>query len=142
MDNLATIMEAWEEVLNGDAELSERARSMYSTLEGKAAVQVEIEGLPPYAVNASGDRFSITRGSSPGALLTWKLPLSLFKDVLLGRHRLIYGLLDPRGSLTFDTPNFTHWNGATIIEMLYLACEMTLKNQALGDLVERMQDAQ
>lgn len=141
MDNLATVMEAWEGVLNSDAELAERAKSMYSTLEGKTALQLEIEGLPAYAVSAADCRFTIKRGSFPGALLTWKLPLPLFKDVMLGRHRLIYSLLDPRGTLTFDTLNFTHWNGATVIEILYLACEMMQKNTALAQLVEGLGDA-
>lgn len=139
MDNLATIMEAWEGVLNSDAELAERGKSIYSTMEGKSAVQIEIEGFPAYHVDVADGRFTIGRGEAPGALLTWKLPLSLFKDVMLGKHRLIYSMLDPRGRLAFDTPNFTHWNGATIIEMLYLACEMARKSGALSELLERLE---
>jgi len=139
MDNLATIMEAWEGVLNSDAELAERGKSIYSTLEGKSAVQIEIEGFPAYHVDVADGRFKVGRDPAPGALLTWNPPLSLFKDVMLGNHRLIYSLLDPRGTLTFDTPNFTHWNGATIIEMLYLACEMVRKNRAFSELVEGLE---
>ncbi|MBW2183413.1 MAG: hypothetical protein JRF49_06070 [Deltaproteobacteria bacterium] len=55
---------------------------------------------------------------------------------MLGKQRLIYGLLDSRGILSFDTPSFTHWNGATIIEMLFLASEMSVKNSEVSKLVE------
>lgn len=142
MDHLAQIMESWEAVLNADAELAERGKSIYSTLEGKTAIQMDIEGQSPYHVDVIGNSFKIRRGTADGALLFWKLPLSLFKDVMLGKHRLIYSLLDPRGMLAFDTPNFTHWNGASIIEMLYLACEMTQKSRSLAELVEGLRDAQ
>ena len=142
MDNLAKIMGSWEAVLNSDAELAERGRSIYSMLEGKSAIQIEIEGQSPYHVLVADNKFKIQPGSAGTALLRWKLPLPLFKDVMLGRHRLIYSLLDPRGVLTFDTPNFTHWNGATIIEMLYLACEMAQKSRSLSELVEGVEDSQ
>ena len=58
---------------------------------------------------------------------------------MLGKHRLIYSLLDPRGTLVFDTPNFTHWNGATIIELLFLSCEMGTKNSEVSKLVEGLE---
>lgn len=139
MDNLARAMKIWEDVLNSDAELAGRNKSIYSTLEGRAALQLEIEGFSAYHVDLADCRFTVSRGAASGALLTWKLPLPLFKDVLLGKHRLIYGLLDPRGTLTFDTPGFTHWNGATVIEMLYLACETAQKNRAFSELIEGLE---
>jgi hypothetical protein len=142
MDNLAKIMESWEAVLNSDAELAERGTSIYSTLEGKSAIQIEIKGYSSYRVDVVGNKFKIQRGRADSALLVWKLSLSLFKDVMLGRHRLIYSLLDPQGVLTFDTPNFTHWNGASIIEMLYLAYEMVQKSKVQAELVEGLEDSQ
>ena len=44
-----------------------------------------------------------------------------------------------RGELSFDTSNFTHWNGATIIEMLLLAHEMTIKDQKVSKLVQELE---
>ena len=139
MDNFAKIMSCWEEVLNTDAELEERNKSIYSSLEGKTAIQLEVEGKPSYLVDINGCKFKIHQGSVTSSLLNWKLPVLLFKDVMLGKHRLIYSLLDQRGKLSFDTPHFTHWNGATIIEMLYLACEMGIKNSELSKLVEGLE---
>jgi len=139
MDNFATIMSHWEEVLNSDAELEERNKSMYSSVEGKTAIQLEVDGQSSYMVDINGGKFKIHQGSAKSPLLNWKLPVSLFKDVMLGKHRLIYSLLDTRGTLSFDTPNFSHWNGATIIEMLYLACEMSEKNSEISKLVEKLE---
>lgn len=140
MDDFDKVMNHWEKVLNGDAELAERNKSIYSTLKGRTAIQIELVGQSPYMVAVHDGKFKVKQGSGKNPLLNWKLPVSLFKDVMLGKQRLIYGLLDPRGILTFDTPNFTHWNGATIIEMLFLACEMGKKEADVCKLVEGLED--
>jgi hypothetical protein len=139
MDNLATIMKRWEEVLNGDIELAERNKSIYSSVEGRIPIQIEVEGLSPYKIGIKGGKFKIQKGSDRKPLLAWKLPVVLFKEVMLGKQRLIYAMLDPRGTLSFDKPNFSHWNGATIIEMLFLACEMGQKESNISKLVEGLE---
>jgi hypothetical protein len=136
MDNLATIMKRWEEVLNSDEELAERNKSTYSSVEGRIAIQIEVDGESSYKIEIKGGKFKIQKGSDKKPLLTWKLPIGLFKDVMLGKQRVIYALLDPRGKLSFDTPDFIHWNGATIIEMLFLASEMGQKESNISKLVE------
>jgi hypothetical protein len=138
MNTFAKIMSCWEEVLNKDAELDERNKSIYSGIEGRTVIQIEVEGKPSYIIDVKGGKFKVHQSSVTSPLLNWKLPVSLFKDVMLGRHRLIYSLLDPKGTLSFDAPNFTHWNGATIIEMLYLACEMGVMNSEVSKLVEEL----
>jgi hypothetical protein len=140
MDNFATIMERWGTILNSDEELAERNKSIYSSLEGRTAINLEVAGQNPYRVDVSGGKFAVQQGSAEGPLLTWKLPPALLKDVMLGKQRLIYGLLDPRGTLAFDTPNFTHWNGASIIEMLFLACEMGEKEAHISQLIKGLDD--
>ena len=140
MDNFATIMERWGTILNSDEELAERNKSIYSSLEGRTAINLEVAGQNPYRVEVSGGKFAVQQGSAEGPLLTWKLPPALLKDVMLGKQRLIYGLLDPRGTLAFDTPNFTHWNGATIIEILFLACEMGEKDAHISQLIKGLDD--
>lgn len=140
MDNFATIMERWGTILNSDEELAERNKSIYSSLEGRTAINLEVAGQNPYRVDVSGGKFAVQQGSAEVPLLTWKLPPALLKDVMLGKQRLIYGLLDPRGTLAFDTPNFTHWNGASIIEMLFLACEMGEKEAHISQLIKGLDD--
>ena len=138
MDTFAKIMNRWEKVLNQDGELEERSKSIYSDLEGRTAIQLELEGQPAYIVDINDGKFKVHQGTATSPLICWKLPVSLFKDVMLGKQRLIYGLLDSRGNLSFDTPSFTHWNGATIIEMLFLASEMCVKSSEVSKLVEEL----
>lgn len=136
MDNLERFMKKWEEVLNNDQELKERNLNIASTLTGRTAIQIEITGKPAYIVNVGEGGFTVCQGSAPKPLLTWKSSLDLFKEVILGKYRLVYGLLDPRGEVSFDSESFTHFNGATIIEMLLLAQELTAKDREIRKLVE------
>jgi hypothetical protein len=136
MDAFAKVMNSWEEVLNKDKELEERNESFYSTIEGKTAIQLEVEKKPAYRVEVKGGKFKVQPGSGKNPLLNWKVSLDLFKDVMLGRYRLVYGLLDPRGEVSFHTEHFTHWNGATIIEMLFLAQELISKHEEISKLVK------
>lgn len=139
MSAFEKIMNSWEEVLNSDAELAERNRSTYSTIEGRTAIQLEVDKQPPYSVQVLDGKFKIKQGAGEQPLLTWKVPPDVFKDVMLGKHRLIFSLLDPKGTLSFGTANFSHWNGATIIEMLLLAQELSTKNQEIASLVKKLE---
>ena len=140
MDNFDMIMQRWGEVLSSDAELQERNKSIYSGIEGRTVIQLEVEWQPSYIVEVKDGQFKVQEGTADTPLFKWKLSVDLCKDVMLGNHRLIYSLLDPRSSISFDTPNFTHWNGATVIEMLYLACEMCEKNHEVLKLVEALEE--
>ncbi|MBN2108672.1 MAG: hypothetical protein JW832_14705 [Deltaproteobacteria bacterium] len=139
MDAFEKLMNNWEKILNADAELAERHKSPYSTIEGKAAIQLEVEKQPPYSVHVQDGKFSIQKGTADKPLLCWRVPGGVFKDVMLGKHRLIFSMLDPSVTLLFDSANFTHWNGATVIEMLLLAHEMIAQNKEISKIVEGLE---
>lgn len=139
MGNYEKIMSSWEQYLNADEELLERNKSPYSTIEGRTAVQLEVAKQAPYIVDVRDSKFKVGKGTVEKPLLCWKVPQKIFRDVMLGKHRLIFSILDPQGDLFFDTPNFTHWNGATVIEILFLAHEMTLKKPGIKKLVEGLE---
>jgi len=135
MDRFAKIMRNWEHVLNADEELHERNKSYYSTVEGRTAIELIVGNQPPYKVEVKDGKFKVSIGTADKPLLRWKMPGEIFSEVLQRTHQLLYSMLDPRVELTFDTPCFTHWNGATIIEMLLLVSEMTLNNPDVKELV-------
>jgi len=139
MSGLKKFMSSWEQALNADEELAERNQSPYSTIEGKAAVVLDVKQLEPYTVSVEGGKFSIKKGAAKKPLLCWKVPGDVFKSAMLGEHKLMFSLLDPRNKLIFDTPNFTHWNGATIIEVLLLAQEMSVNNPEISKLVKELE---
>ena len=128
----------WEDVLNSDEELQLRNRDKASTLEGKVAIQLGIEGIGQYHLLVHEGKFSFAQGPSPDPLLCWDLPVSLLKEVLLNQQPVFYGLLDERGSLSFNTPHFTHFNGASIIEMLYLAQELVKSNDEIQQWIQQL----
>ena len=59
MDNFATIMDRWGTALNSDEELAERNKSIYSSLEGRTAINLEVAGQNPYRVDVSGGKFAV-----------------------------------------------------------------------------------
>jgi hypothetical protein len=119
--------------------LQARNAHFKSTIEqGKAMVEVEVEGKGVYTVELKGERLHIRSGRASIPLLSWRVPLDLLKDVLLGKERILYALLDKRCRLSFDTPNFTHWNGTTALKVILSACEMVKRSPEMRRLVEEL----
>jgi hypothetical protein len=139
MNRFAEIMFSWEQILNADEELRERNKNQYSTIEGRTAIELVVGSQPVYGVEVKDGKFKVTIGIAEKPLLRWKVPEKVFKEVLLKEHQLMFNMLDPRGELSFDTPNFTHWNGATIIEMLLLAVEMITNSPAMAELAQELE---
>jgi hypothetical protein len=139
MDRFAKIMRNWEHVLNADEELRERNKSQYSTIEGRTAIELAVGNHPPYKVEVKDGKFKVSIGTADRPLLRWKMSGKIFTEVLQRRHQLLYSMLDPSVELSFDTPNFTHWNGATIIEMLLLAVEMITNSPAMAELAQELE---
>ena len=50
------IMSSWEEALNVDEELQERNKSVYSDMDGRTAIQLEIQNVSPYRVDVKDKR--------------------------------------------------------------------------------------
>jgi hypothetical protein len=139
MNRFAEIMFRWEQTLNADEELQERNRNSYSTIEGRTAIELIVGSQPPYKVEVKDGKFKVSIGAAEKPLLRWKMPGKIFSEVIQQKHQLLYSMLDPEAELTFDTPHFTHWNGATIIEMLLLASEMTIKHPDIQEIVQKME---
>ncbi|HUT84791.1 MAG TPA: hypothetical protein VMX95_09085 [Thermodesulfobacteriota bacterium] len=139
MNLFQKFVEGWETYLNQDPVLRERTAHFKSTLEeGKAVVMVEVEGRGVFSVELKEKGFQIRSGKAALPLLGWKVPLSLFKEALLGKERILYALMDKGCRLSFDTPHFTHWDGITALEIILLACEMVKKSPEMRKIAEEM----
>jgi hypothetical protein len=133
-------MHKWEESLNRDAMLTRRIAHIKSTIkEGKAVIELEIEGKGIFTMVLARKRFQLTSGKSTTPLLRWRVPLTLFKEVLLGKEKILYALLDKVGALSFDTPHFTHWNGATALATILIAQEMVKKDHETRKILENIE---
>jgi hypothetical protein len=139
MDVFHEFVQNWEAYLNQDSVLEERTAHFKSTLEkGQTIVELEVEGKGVFSVELKEKGFQIRTGKAALPLLGWKVPLSLFKEALLGKERILYALLDTRCRLSFDTPHFTHWDGITALEIILLACEMVKKSPEMRKIAEEM----
>jgi len=139
MDVFQAFAQGWETHLNQDPVIRARTAHIKSTLkEGKPLVEVEVEARGVLTVEQKGGTFQIGRDKASHPLLSWRVPLSLFKEVLLGKERILYALLDKRCGLSFDTPHFSHWNGVTALEIILLACEMVKKSPEMRRLAEEL----
>ena len=138
MDTLHIVMRKLEEYLNNEPVLQRRNAHIKSTIkDGKDLVELDIQGTDAgtFTIQVKGKKFLVRTGAATVPLLTWSVPLALFKDVLLGKVKILYTMLDPSCTLTFDSPNFTHWNGITALAVILMAQEMVKKNPELKQMV-------
>jgi hypothetical protein len=139
MNLFQKFVEGWETYLNQDPVLRERTAHFKSTLaEEKALVELEVEGNSILTVERKGQKFQIREGKASMPLLSWRVPLSIFKEVLLGKERILYALMDKGCRLSFDTPHFTHWNGVTALEIILSACEMVKRSPEMKKIAEEL----
>jgi hypothetical protein len=140
MNSIHDFMHKWEESLNRDAMLARRIDHIKSTIEeGKAVIEIEIDGRGIFTMVLEEKKFRLTSGKSTTPLLRWRVPLTLFKEVLLGKEKILYALLDKVGALSFDTPHFTHWNGATALATILIAQEMVKKDHETRKILENIE---
>jgi hypothetical protein len=139
MDVLHEFMQKWGDYLHEDPVLAKRNSHVKCSLkEGKAIVEVDIEDKGVFSVILKGGKFNVSSGKAATPLLSWKIPTRLFKDVLLGKERILYAMLDESCKLSFDTPNFTHWDGATAVEVMVRAQEMVKESPEIRKMVEEL----
>lgn len=101
-----------------------------SILKGKDVIEIEVEGKGVYTIHVSKEgTFKVERRSAENPVLQVALPISLFKELVLGRYRVIWALSDPRARVKhMDGISLSDW--VTVLEIF--AC--------MQELVERRPD--
>lgn len=136
MDCFQEFIQTWELVLNQDKTLQERLAHLKADLKERALFEIEIGEKGIFTVKQKEGTLQIVKEKALSPLIRWVVPLSLFKEVLLSRERILYALLDKRCKLYFAAHCFTHTNGITSLMILLLACEMVKKSPAMQALVQ------
>jgi hypothetical protein len=139
MKSLDLFMQRWQDALNHDPVLQKRNNHIKSTIpDGKDVFELSIHDTESFSVKLDNKSFAIRKGKADHPLIRWEVPQPLLKKVLLGEERIAYAFLDEECSLSFDTPNCTHWNGATALAVILMTREMVKKDPEIKKIAESL----
>lgn len=139
MEALQEFKEKWQAALRQDDVLNKRNKHIQSSIkDGSAVVELTIQDKAVFTVSLKAGEFQLQEGKAKTPLLSWSLPGKLFKEVLLGKERILYALLDKGCTLSFNSSQFTHWNGITALGVILVAQEMMRKNPEMKRIAEAL----
>jgi len=93
-----------------------------SMLDGRDLVELSIEANT-YTIRLENGKFDLRKGKSENPCLRVKMPLPLFRDTLLSRHRWLWALADDQVKVECDN-SLPHSDWITIFEVLVCAQEL------------------
>jgi len=139
MKPLQEFIQRWERYLNQDTVLKKRNDHIKSTIaDGKDVFELEVKDIGTFTVKLKDKNFHLRTGKAEQPLISWRVPLWLYKKVLLGEERIAFAMLDEASTVSFDTPNFIHWNGATALGVILMTREMVKRDPEIKKLAESM----
>ncbi len=95
MNALDKFAEKWEEYLNSDVVVKRRIEHVNSAIEeGRAVAEVDIKDRGVFNIELKGNKFHLRPGRGSKPLLSWAVPATLFREMLLGKERILYAMLD------------------------------------------------
>ena len=87
MNALDKFAEKWEEYLNRDVVVKRRIEHVNSAIEeGRAVAEVDIKDRAVYTIELKGGKFHLRPGRGSKPLLSWVVPATLFREMLLGKE--------------------------------------------------------
>jgi len=137
MEPLQELIHRWERYLNQDPVLKKRNDHIKSTIaDGKDVFELEVKDRGTFTVKLQDKKFLLRSGKAEQPLMSWSVPMGLYKKVLLGEERIAFAMLDETSTVSFDTTNFTHWNGATALGVILMTREMVKRDTEIKKLAE------
>jgi hypothetical protein len=137
MEPLQELIHRWERYLNQDLVLKKRNDHIKSTIaDGKDVFELEVKDRGTFTVKLQDKKFLLRSGKAEQPLISWSVPLWLYKKVLLGEERIAFAMLDEESTVSFDTTNFTHWNGTTALGVILMTREMVKRDSEIKKLAE------
>ena len=101
MNTLHEFIHGLETFLNNEPIMKKRNDHIKSTIgDNRALIEIQIQGQDTFTVELKEKRFCARTGIAQTPLLRWSVPLALFKDVLLGKEKM----LSARSTRTLCTP--------------------------------------
>lgn len=108
-----------------------------SILDGRELIEICVPGAFIYTIKLEKGLFSIVEGKAKEPCLGITMPLSLFKELILSRHRIVWALTDERVKLRW-IDGVAHSDWITILELLAIGQEAVDKDPKMWDIVEAL----
>ncbi|MDI9619205.1 MAG: hypothetical protein QFX33_00065 [Candidatus Nezhaarchaeota archaeon] len=114
-----------------------RARGYPSSiLIGRDLIQVDVEGRSVYTISLSEEGvFKVEMRPAKNPILEVALPIFLFKELVLGKHRVIWALSDPKVRVRHSNGiSLSDW--VTVLEIFACMQELVERRPDLWRIVE------
>jgi hypothetical protein len=108
-----------------------------SMLDGKDLIELSVPSQFTYTISLKDGMFRIRNGKGDHPCLSAEMPLSVLKELLLTRHRVVYALADPRNKITC-TSQIPHGDWITIFEILVTGQEVVDMDPKMCEIVESL----
>lgn len=110
-------------------------------LEGKELIELSVPKLFTYTFELKEGKFIIKEGSATGRpILRVRMPLDVFKEMILTKQRVIWALADPRNDLECIWPEIGWSDWITVLEILVIGQELVERVSTMWDLIEGLGD--
>lgn len=108
-----------------------------TVLNGKELVEITIPRFYTFKIELKDGVFSITEGKAKKPCLGVEMPLSLFKEMILSEHRILWALADERNRVTY-LPGLGLSDWVTIFEVLVTGQELVDMNLQLRETIKNL----
>lgn len=110
-----------------------------SVLEGKEAIELIVPNLCQYTFAIKDGKYIVREGKASGRpILRVEMPLDTFKDVILTKQRVVWGLADPRNKIECMWPEIAYSDWITVLEMLVVGQEVVERDPTMWDFIEAL----
>jgi len=111
-------------------------------LHGKELIELEVSGAFHVTIAlASDDTFKLSHGPAGEPLLSCKMPLELFRDMVLARHKVIWALCQKEACVRTGAVQLGLSDWTTVLEVLACLTDMAEMDPEVWTFCESLQTA-
>jgi hypothetical protein len=108
-------------------------------LDGKDLIELSVPEMFRYTFELREGKFTIRKGAAAQRpVLKVEMPLDTFKEVILTKQRVVWGLADPRNKVECMWPEIGWSDWITVLEILVIGQELVERDPAMWDLIEAL----
>jgi hypothetical protein len=107
-------------------------------LDGRELVELEVPDAFYCVIQLKEGEFSIARKKAKDPCLSCRIPLNLFREMVLGKHKVVWVLCDKSVQVKTCTHRIALSDWTTILEVLVCAIDLTEMNPKIWKFWENL----